>query len=70
MQQQMSLAKSLKYAGVSKCAWYYKPTTREVRLDQGIVDAVSSISAKRPTYGTRRMAAQISREMGVPVNRK
>lgn len=57
MQQLMSLAKSLKYAGVSKCAWYYKPKTREVRLDRGIVDAVSRISAKRPTYGTRRMAA-------------
>ena len=39
MQQQMSLAKSLKY----------KPKTREVRLDQGNVDAVSRISAKRPT---------------------
>lgn len=43
MQRQMSLAKSLKYAGVSKCAWYYKPKTREVRLDQDMVDAVSSI---------------------------
>ena len=70
MQQQMSLTKSLKYANVSKCAWYYKPKTREVRLVQDIVDAVSSISAKRPRYDTRRMAAQISRETGVPVNRK
>ena len=70
MQQQMSLAKSLKYAGVSKCAWYYNPETREVRLDQDMVDAVSSISDKRPTYETRRMAAQISRETDIPVNRK
>ena len=70
MQQQMSLAKSLKYAGVSKCAWYYKPRTREVRLDRGIVDAVSRISARWPTYGARRMAAQVSRETGVPVNCK
>ena len=70
MQLRMSLAKSLKYAGVSNCAWYYKPKTRKVRLDQGMVDTVSSISAKRLTYGMRQVAAQISRETGVPVNRK
>ena len=31
---------------------------------------MSRISAKRPTYGTLRMAAQVSKETGVPVNRK
>lgn len=70
MRQQMSLAGALKYSGVSKCAWYYEPRTRKVRLDQNIVDAVSRISVKRPTYGTRRMAAQVSRELNTPVNRK
>ena len=33
-------------------------------------DAVQRIAPDRPTYGMRRMAAQISREMGRPVNRK
>ena len=66
----MSLNSALRYTGVSKCAWYYKPKTRDAKLDEGIADAVSRISIKRPTYGTRRMAAQVSRELGRPVNRK
>ena len=70
MRQQMSLAGAPKYSGVSKCAWYYEPGTRKVGLDQNIVDAVSRISVKRPTYGTRGMAARVSRELNTPVNRK
>ena len=66
----MNLRKSLEYAGVSKCAWYYEPRPREIELNQEIVDAVKRISLKRPTYGTRRMAAKVEREVGVPVNRK
>ena len=65
MQKQMSLSKSLRYAGVSKCMWYHKPKPREIELNQDIVDAVQKISVKRPTYGTRRMAAQVSRECNV-----
>ena len=69
-QQQLSLNKTLKYVGVSKCAWYYKPRPREVKLNPTITEAISRISLKRPTYGTRRMAAQIARELSTAVNRK
>ena len=51
------LAKSPKYASISKCVWYYTPRTRKVRLDLGVVDAVTRISTKRPTSGTRRTVA-------------
>ena len=68
--QQMSLRKALEHAGVSRRVWYYKPRRREIGLNPGMVGAVKRISVRRPTYGTRRMAAQISRETGVPVNRK
>ena len=28
------------------------------------------VAKTRPTYGTRRMAAQLARQLGTPVNRK
>ena len=70
LNQQLSLRKSLKYTGISKCMWYYEPTPRSVPLNKTVVDAVRDISSRRPTYGTRRMAAQIKRETGIVVNRK
>ncbi len=35
-----------------------------------MVDAARKITLERPFYGTRRMAAMLSRELGRPVNRK
>ena len=70
MHGQMSLRKSLGYAGISRSMWYYKPRPREVELKPDVVDAVRRIGGRRPTYGTRRMAAQVSRESKKPVNRK
>ena len=41
-----------------------------IGLDPSVVDAVQVIALRRPSYGTRRMAAMLSRELGRPVNRK
>lgn len=70
MQGQLSLRKSLEYSGVSRRQWYYKPAPREIGLNPCMVDTVRRISRRRPTYGTRRMAAQIARETGTQTNRK
>ena len=70
MQGQLSLRKSLEYSGVSRRQWYYKPRPREIGLNPGVLDAVLHTGRKRPTYGTRRMAAQIARDTGAAVNRK
>ncbi len=35
-----------------------------------IVDRIKEIAVQRPTYGSRRMAAMLSRMLGRPVNRK
>ena len=70
MREQMSLRKSPGYAGVSRGMWYYEPHPREVALRPDVVDAARGIGGRRPTYGTRRMAAQVSRESKKPVNRK
>ena len=66
----MSLNKALQYCGVSKCAWHYTKKPRAIPIDANVTHRVRQIASRRPTYGTRRMAAQISRETGVSTNRK
>ena len=68
--EKMSLCRSLRYAGISRRMWYHKPKARNVGLDPATVQAVQRIGGKRPTYGTRRMAAQVCRETHTATNRK
>ena len=66
----MSVRKALRYAGMSSCSYYYRPVPRAVEPDPMIVEKVKELALERPFYGSRRMAAQLSRELQVPVNRK
>ena len=66
----MSLNKALRYCGMSKRAWHCVKKPRDVAVDANVTDRVRGIASRRPTYGTRRMAAQVARETGVPTNRK
>ena len=66
----MSLNKALQYCGVSKCAWHYTKKSKAIPIDASVTHKVWQIASRRPTYGTRRMAAQISRETGMSTNRK
>ena len=66
----IGLNRSLLLCGVSKKMWYHTPKPRDVAIDPAISDMVQKIAPMRPTYGTRRMAAQVSREIGTSVNRK
>ena len=66
----MGLNKALKYCGLSKSAWYYTKKPRDIPIDSDMVEHIKEIATKRPTYGARRMAAQITRETDIPVNRK
>ena len=66
----VGLNRSLLLCGVSKKMWYYTPKPRDIAPDPVVSDMVQKIAPMRPTYGTRRMAAQVSREIGTPVNRK
>ena len=70
MQGTVSLNKALLLCNVSKKAWYYTPKTRDIPPDPKVQEMVQKIAPARPTYGSRRMAAQISRELGRQVNRK
>ncbi|MEO9276872.1 MAG: DDE-type integrase/transposase/recombinase [Nitrososphaera sp.] len=66
----MSLNKSLLLTGISKTRWYYSKTQRNIPVDEMVFETVQRIGTARPTYGTRRMAASVSRELQTPVNRK
>jgi len=70
LEEEMSLRKALRYAGMSSCSYYYRPVSRTFEPDRDIVRKVEEIALERPFYGTRRMAAQLSRELDAPINRK
>ena len=70
MQHKMSLNKALKLCGVTKKRWYYKPKQRELVINPDMLQMIREIREERPFYGTRRVAAELSRRMGRVVNRK
>ena len=70
IEQGMSLNKALGICEVSKQRWYWKKKTRKPKADQSVLDMIRDIRERRPFYGTRRVAAELSRQLGRPVNRK
>ncbi len=68
--EQLSLRKSLSYTGIFHNKWYYSRILRNIPLNRTVSETVQKIGHQRHTYGTRRMAAAVSRELKIPVNRK
>ena len=68
--QEMSLNKALRWCGVTRKRWYYKPKARESAVNRNVLQLIRQIRVERPFYGTRRMAAELSRMLDRPVNRK
>ena len=66
----ISLTKSLSYCGVSRTAWYYARRPRNPAIDGRMESLIIEVAKTRPTCGTRRIAAQLARQLGAPVNRK
>lgn len=66
----LSLRKALSYSGLSSSTYYYESVRRVVKLDPLIIEKVKDIAFKHPTYGARRIAAMMRRELNIPVNRK
>jgi putative transposase len=76
----ISIRKALKYSGCSKNMYYrnkdhrYDIATAATAIvtpsTTTIEQEIQQISMTRPTYGTRRMAAMLTRVLGIPVNRK
>ncbi len=71
IRQEMSLNKALRWCGVTrKRWWYYKPKARESAVNRNVLQLIRQTREERPFYGTRRMAAELSRMLDRPVNRK
>jgi putative transposase len=71
LENELSLRKSLTYAGWSRCAYYYKTKGgRTVNPNPAVLQKIEDIALERPSFGTRRMAAMLSKDLGWPVNRK
>ena len=81
----ISIRKALTYSGCSKNIYYGNKdhryditaataatavTPSSSSTTTIIEKEIQQISMQRPTYGTRRMAAMLTRILGIPVNRK
>ena len=81
----LSLRKALAYTDCSRNTYYYSKKVKEkgprdtklqqqqqqYQLDQAVLEKkVEDIILQRPSYGTRRMAAMLTRIMGKSINRK
>lgn len=69
----LSLRKALAYTDCSRNFYYYKRRLRITRCqqqDQTILEKTKEIALQRPSYGTRRMAAMLTRVLGKSINRK
>jgi len=66
----LGLRDALRYSGSSWNLYYHKENPRLVLPDPQIVRKVEELILERPSYGTRRVAAQLSKELDVPINRK
>jgi len=66
----LSLRKALRHSGCSRQGYYHQTRKRNIPPDLYIVEQAKQLSLQRPLYGTRRMAAQLSKDLGVRVNRK
>jgi putative transposase len=65
-----SIRKALKYTGCSTNIYYHRPKPREIKFDQQLLEKTREIALQRPTYGTRRMAAMLTRTLKIAINRK
>ena len=65
-----SLNSALHLCGVTKRMWYYKTKRRKIPVNPETLHMIQQIQEERPFYGTRRIAAEMSRRTGRPVNRK
>ena len=64
VEHDMSLNKALNACEVSKQKRYWKKKTGKPKTDQSILDMVSAIRERRPFYGTRRVATELSQAAG------
>lgn len=73
--QGLSLRRSLEILDASRGSFYYTPISERRRdsgilRDKEILSTIRELALERPTYGTRMMAALLSKKLGRSINRK
>jgi putative transposase len=74
MNRGLSLRSALSSVGASRGSYYYR--LKRVRGDRGklrepsMLAAVKEVALRKPVYGSRMLAAVLSKELARPVNRK
>lgn len=70
----LSLRKALASVGASRGSFYYRlkndRSDRGELRDPSILPSIKGIALRKPVYGSRMLAAVLSKELGRPVNRK
>ena len=64
-----TIKSACRLSGYTRSLVYYTPRERNTSLDPDISERINEIIVRRPSYGTRRVAAMI-RMSGITVNRK
>jgi putative transposase len=64
------LTRAAEYVGVPRRTLYNKSRLRTSTIDEQVAEVVKRIAAERTTYGYRRVAAMVRRELNRPVNTK
>ncbi len=70
LSKDLSLRRALSYSGLSSSTYYYRSVPRVIKLDPVIIEKVKEMAFRHPSYGARRIAAMMRRELRMPVDRK
>lgn len=65
----LSIAKQTALLGISRGSVYYTPRKIDP-VNLAVMNAIDEIYTKRPYYGSRKIAKEITRQWGQPINRK
>ena len=70
VREMVGLSRAPLLCGVSKRVMVLHPRPRNMSPDPEVQEMIQKIGPARPTYVARRMAAQVSRELNRPANRR
>jgi len=65
----LSIAKQAELLGISRGVFYYRPKEADP-FTLSVMNEIDLIYTKRPYYGSRKIAKEISRKWELPINRK
>lgn len=65
----LSITKQAELLGIARSDFYYHPVPIDP-VNLSVMNKIDEVYTKRPYYGSRKMAKEITRVFGFPINRK